>query len=194
MPWLDAWFYRQIALWAMIFKRPDVALEYWERIRVLRPRDANVLASIAHFKALLGNRAEAIELIRQTLDIDGSRAAQWFNLGFLQQEEESHQEAIANFRRAVSLDAKLDRAWYGLALSLIKVGRIEEAIVALEKNTELQPMSPYGWYQLAHAYCRLGQTPQAERVIRKLATFEPKVAVLLEKETGLKVAATHAVM
>lgn len=186
MKWLDLWFYRQIAIWALFFKRPDVAIDYWERIRALQPGDFRVVATLAHLRASMGAREEALALLHQTLEMEPNQPGTWFNLGFMRQEDEVHEEAIAAFRRALAQDGKLDRAWYGLALSLIKTGQVEEGIEALKKNTELQPMSPYGWYQLAHAYLRLGETPQAEKVIRRLAKFEPKVAAQLERETGLK--------
>jgi tetratricopeptide (TPR) repeat protein len=183
----NAWYFRKMAVWSTLLKRDAMALEYWERVRALRPGDSDVVATIAHLKAAAGGRREAIALIHQALDIDPKRAAYWFNLGFLQQEEGDHQQALDSFERALKLDEKLDRAWYGKALSLIKLGRIEEAIEPLQRNTELQPMSPYGWYQLAHVYHRLGDSAKVARVIRKLSGFEPKVAKQLERETGVNV-------
>jgi len=184
---IDAWFYRQMAICATLLKRDEMAIEYWERVRALRPRDTDVIATVAHLKAARGARRDAIDLVRQALDLEPQKAAYWFNLGFLQQEEGEHEEALRSFDRALGLDEKLDRAWYGKALSLIKLGRVDEAIAPLKKNTELQPMSPYGWYQLAHAYHRLGDSARVARVIRQLAGFEPKVAKQLERETGVAV-------
>jgi tetratricopeptide (TPR) repeat protein len=187
MRWLDAWFYSQIAIWATLFRRLDIAIEYWERVRRIKPQDVVVVATLSHLKARTGAKSEAVALMHQALAMDREQPAIWFNLGFIQQDMDEHEAALASFRQALDRDPKLDRAWYGQALSLIKLGRTEEAIAALKKNTELQPMSPYGWYQLAHAYHRLGNAKQAETVIRNLAKFEPKVAMRLERETGIKV-------
>ncbi|MBI4968253.1 MAG: tetratricopeptide repeat protein [Rhodospirillales bacterium] len=189
MRWLDAWFYSQIAIWATLFRRLDVAIEYWQRVRRIKPNDVVVVATLSHLKARVGAKAEAVALMHQALDMNREQPAIWFNLGFVQQEMEAHEDALKSFRQALDRDSRLDRAWYGLALSLMKLGRTEEAVDALKKNTELQPMSPYGWYQLAHAYHRLGNAAQAEKVIRNLAKFEPKVAMRLEHETGIKVGA-----
>jgi tetratricopeptide (TPR) repeat protein len=98
-----------------------------------------------------------------------------------------HAEALVSFERALELDPKLDRAWYGKALSLIKLQRLDEATEALIHNTELQPMSPFGWYQLAHVYNRQGQVDSVKKVIRKLSGFEPKVALQLQRETGVDI-------
>ena len=59
---INAWFYKQLAVGATLFKRPERALEYWERIRALRPRDPSVIASIGHMHAAAGRRDPAIEL------------------------------------------------------------------------------------------------------------------------------------
>ena len=184
---INVWFYRQLAVGATLFKRPERALEYWERIRALRPLDPRVIASIAHMHAAAGRRDAAIELMTRSLELDPKQAATWFNLGYLQQETNRHEQAIAAFDRAIALDEKLDRAYYGKALSLIKTDRIDAAIPLLLKNIELQPMSPFGFYQLAHAYHRLGAADKVARTIRKLADFEPKVAKQLERETGVVV-------
>ena len=187
MQLVNAWFYRQMAIWSTIFKRDDMALEYWGRVRALRPRDARPVAAIAHLHAAQGRRGAAIQCMAQALAIEPGQADGWFNLGFLQQEEGEHAAAITSFERALAINEKLDRAFYGKALSLIKLEQVEAAIAPLQKNTELQPMSPYGWYQLAHVYHRLGDAERVAKTIRRLAQFEPAVARQLEGETGVSV-------
>jgi tetratricopeptide (TPR) repeat protein len=182
---LSIWFWRQIATWAAIFKRTDVAIEFWARIHAARPRDAKVLATLAHLHAEKGRVADAIALLTHSVEIDPGKAATWFNLGFLLQEDNAHERAIEAFDRAIALDPKLDRAYYGKALSLIKLGRLEESIPHLKRNIELQPMSPFGLYQIVHVYHRMGLNDQAEETIRHLSGFEPQVARQLERETGL---------
>lgn len=182
---LNVWFWRQMAIWAGLLKRDAVELEYIERIANARPDDPQAVATLAHARAQRGGRAEAIRLLERAVSLDPSRAGDWYNLGFLQQEEQRHDEAIASMRRALALDDKLDLAHYGLALSLIKTGRAEEAIAPLRRNIELQPMSPYGYYQLAHVHHRRGETEEVVRLIRRLAGFEPQVARQLQRETGL---------
>jgi len=184
---LSVWFWRQIATWAVIFKRVDLAIEFWARIHAARPRDAAVLATLAHLHAEKGRADQAIEFLRRSLELDSGKAATWFNLGFLLQGDSRHDDAMSAFDRAIALDPKLDRAHYGKAISLIKLGRLEESIPPLKRNIELQPMSPFGFYQLVHVYHRLGQTSRAEETIRHLAGFEPQVARQLERETGVKV-------
>jgi tetratricopeptide (TPR) repeat protein len=181
------WYWRQMATWSKLLKRDEMAVAYWERIVAARPSDASVLGALAHLKATTGKRPEAVELLRSALALDATQAGTWYNLGYLQQEEQRHDEAIASFDRAIALNEKLDLAYYGKALSLIKLGRLQEAIGPLKKNTELQPMSPFGFYQLAHVYHRLHQPERVARTIQRLSGFEPQVARQLERETGVVV-------
>ena len=76
---------------------------------------------------------------------------------------------------------------YGVGLSLIALRRLDEAVPPLERNTKLQPMSPYGWYQLGRVQFDRGKVDKTEAIIRHLATFEPKIAAQLARETGLAV-------
>jgi len=181
----NAWYYKQIAIWASTFKREDIAAEYWLRIAELRPNDAQPYAAASHCKAVEKRMAEAEALLRKSLEIDPKYAHGWFNLGFMIQKREAHEEALKCFDQAVRHDEKLDRAHYGRALSLIALDRPEEAKAALQRNIDLQPMSPYGYYQLAALNFRLGNEKDYKKLVRKLSAFEPKLAVQLQKETGV---------
>jgi tetratricopeptide (TPR) repeat protein len=150
------------------------------------PDDGYALASRAHLRASVGRRSQAIADLQRLVQVHPKRsAADWFNLAFLLDEAERHDEAEPAFRRAVELDPKLDRAWYGLGLVLIRQQRLDEAVEALKRNTELQPMSPYGWYQLARVQLDREKPEEARKIIRHLKGFEPKVADQLVRETGL---------
>ncbi len=183
---LSIWFWRQIATWASIFKRDEIAIDYWARIHAARPNDPRALSTLAHLHAGRGRHREAMTLLERAVALDPRGAALWFNLGFLRQHESDHTAALEAFDQAIALDDKLDRAYYGRGLSLIKLGRLEEAIEPLLRNTRLQPMSPYGYYQLVHVYQRLGRISLAEETIRHLAGFEPQVARQLVRETGIE--------
>lgn len=182
---LKAWYWRQMATWSTFFRQADMAIEYWERIRALLPGDAAVLATLAGLHAGRGRRQLAIDMLRQSIEIDAAKAYTHFNLGYLLQEEGRHEEALACFDKSIELNDRLDQAFYGKGLSLIKLDRLDEALEPLRTNTRLQPLSPYGFYQLAHALHRLGRSDDAKRIIVQLSGFEPQVARQLQRETGL---------
>lgn len=185
MSFFSVWYQKQIAIAALLFKKPEIAISCWARILEIRPGDTQALSALAHLHAEQGRKAKAMSILEQLVKQAAQLSFNWFNLGFLQQESDQHELALHSFDQAITRDEKSDRAFYGKALSLIKLGRVEEAVPVLIKNTELQPMSPYGWYQLAHAYHRLDEKDRVAKVIRRLAAFEPEVAWQLERETGL---------
>jgi tetratricopeptide (TPR) repeat protein len=183
---IKRWYFNQAAAWCVLFRRRDLALEYYERMLALDPGDALALASIAFQTAQLGKKREALAAIERLLAVVPGDAEAHFNRGFLLQERNDHAGAMAAFERAIALNPDHDRAHYGLALSLIATRRLTEALAPLERNTKLQPMSPYGWYQLARVQHDLGHAAETQRVLDHLARFEPKVARQLERETGLR--------
>ncbi len=185
---LRRWYWNQIAAWCVLFRRRDIALEYYQRMLAQDPRDALALASIGFQYAQLGRKSDALATFDRLIAIAPRDAEAHFNRGFLLQERNDHDGAIAAFRSALALNPDHDRALYGLALSLIATRRPEDAIAPLKRNTKLQPMSPYGWYQLARVQHELGRPGETQTILDHLATFEPKVARQLERETGLKAA------
>lgn len=169
----------------LLFGATQQAVEAFDAMLVIDPRDTYALASRAHVNAQRGDRSAAIADLRAAVDLDPGQSMAWFNLGFLLEQGGSLAEAEAALRRATELDDRNDRAWYGLGLVLIRQQRFDDAVIALETNTRLQPMSPHGWYQLARVHVDRGQPEAALHVIGHLRGFEPKVAAQLERETGL---------
>lgn len=183
---IKRWFFDHIAAWCILFRRRDLALEYYARMLRLDPDDTLALASIAFQMAQEGRKREALAMFERVIAVRPDDAEAHFNRGFLLQELNDHVAAMAAFERALAINPEHDRAHYGIALSLISTRRLQEAVAPLKKNTRLQPMSPYGWYQLARVQHELGRTDETQKVLDHLATFEPKIARQLERETGLK--------
>ena len=183
---INRWFFDQMAAWCVLFRRRDLALEYYAKMLELDPGDALALASIAFQTAQQGRKSEALAAFDRLLELRPADAEAHFNRGFLLQGLNDHEGAMAGFERAIAINPEHDRAHYGLALSLISSRRLEEALAPLRKNTKLQPMSPYGWYQLARVQHELGRSDETQKLLDHLARFEPKVARQLERETGLR--------
>jgi len=168
------------------FNRAETALKYYELALSLQPDDPKVLASVGFELAQAGRNREALARFDRVVALSPDWAEAHFDRGFLLQTLNDPEAAVAAFDRAIELNPKHDRALYGKALCLIGLKRMDEAVAPLEKNTKLQPMSPYGWYQLARVQFDRGKPEKTQAIIDHLATFEPKVAAQLARETGLR--------
>jgi len=180
------WFWVEFAKWCQGFKQSDAALRYYGYALAIKPNDPKVRASIGFELVQMGRKREALAEFDRVVALKPDWAEAHFDRGFLLQELNDHDAAIAAFDRAIAHNPDHDRAYYGKALSLISTKRSDEAVVPLQRNTKLQPMSPYGWYQLARVQFERGRTEKAQSIIDHLATFEPKVAAQLARETGLR--------
>lgn len=180
--WVSKLWLAVLASTAVILGRKRRALEHYEHIVALDPRDERARNSVGNLRMVLGDTAGAARAFEDLLAVNARNAAAWFNLGFIRDKRDEDAEAERCFRAAVEIDAKLDRAWYGLGLVLIRQGRYEDAIKALKRNTALQPFSPYGWYQLAMTHHHLGQSAEAWRLHQELERFEPRYAATLKRD------------
>ena len=182
---LNHWFYKQLGIWSGILGRQGLAAEYWLEAQRFKPDNAAALVTAANHLSLNQQFAEAEAVLRKSLDIDSSQSAAWFNLGFLLQKRDEHEQALAAFDQAIRHHDRLDRAHYGRALSLMALERNQEAKAALQRTVDLQPMSPYGYYHLAVLQFKMGDEKAYKKITRKLGSFEPKLALQLQQETGI---------
>jgi len=181
---LQRWFWIELAKWSQRFNRSDTALKCYGFALALQADDPKILASIGFELAGAGRKREALASFDRVVELKPDWAEVHFGRGFLLQELRDHEGALAAFDRTIEINPSHDRAYYGKGLSLIALQRNDEAVPALERNTKLQPMSPYGWYQLARLQYNRGKPEKTRAIIDHLATFEPKVAAQLARETG----------
>lgn len=190
MATLRGYVLRQIASWAILFRRNGLAFACYERALRADANDVATLAQRAYLyaqSAVADDRLRAMAGFERVVALKPDDADSWFNLGFLRQQQGEHAAAIDAFERAVAIREGLDRAWYGLALSRVAVGDDMAAIEALGKNIALQPMSPHGFMELARAQHRLQQIEACEKTMRRLKEFDPRSAARLEDETGIRI-------
>lgn len=183
------WFYVELARWCKVFGQGETALRFYKLALELRPGDAVVLASVGFELAQQGRKREALSWFDRAVAARPDYAEGHFDRGFLLHELNDPEAAIAAFDKALEFNPDHDRALYGKALALIGLRRHDEAVAPLEKNTRLQPFSPFGWYQLGRLQFDRGKPEKTQAIIEHLATFEPKVAAQLARETGLKLPA-----
>ena len=187
MKFLRAWIFTQIASWALLFQKRDLALAYFNKILERQPEHWVTMSRIAFIYAEAGERGRARAQLKRVLTVRPNDADSWFNLGYLHQEDGDHHAAINAFDQSVAVREGHDRAWFGKALSLMALGQFADAIVPLKKNVMLQPMSPHGHMELARVYFKLGDLDRCLKRMHRLKAFDPKSAAVLEDETGIRV-------
>jgi tetratricopeptide (TPR) repeat protein len=193
MKLLRCFFNKKVGIWAGVFGQDEIAADYWIRAAELESTPSGMATSLitaANHLTIAKKLAESEAVLRRSIEIDGTQAPAWFNLGFLIQKRNAHEDALEAFDQAIRHDPRLDRAHYGRALSLMALDRNIEAKASLERTVDLQPMSPYGYYHLAHLQFRMGDEKAYRKTTRKLHTFEPKLAVQLQTETGVDAGVT----
>lgn len=185
MSLIEQGFTKLLAIWAGVLNKHAIAADYWLRYAALNPKDPKCLASAAHHFAALDRGPEAEELLRAAIQRDAQFVPALFNLAFLLQKRQQHDTALDYFNRCLAANDNTDRAHYGKALSLMALERYAEAKQSLQRAIDLQPMSPYGYYQLATLYHRTGEEKSCIKTVKHLSTFEPALAVQLQKEIGV---------
>lgn len=182
---LRRWFWVSLANWCHVLRQRETALKFFGFALEAAPGDPRILASVGYELLLAGRKREALAAFDRVVAAKPDWAEVQFGRAMLLQECNDHGAALAAFDAALAANPDHDRALYGKALSLIALQRKDEAVAPLERNTKLQPMSPYGWYQLGRVQFDRGKPDKAQAIVDHLATFEPKVAAQLARETGL---------
>jgi tetratricopeptide (TPR) repeat protein len=179
---LTVWWLHRRANAALIFKRPEQAIQAYREMAAIDPDNEFARIMLGNLLADAGDIDGAVVELERLLESNPDNADAWFNLGFLHDKTDRLADAERCFRRSVELKKSLDRAWYGLALVLIRGGRLREAVDALKQNIRLQPFNPYGYYQLGMTYHHLGLAEEAWKVHAKLTGFEPKFSATLKRD------------
>ena len=112
---------------------------------------------------------DSFDLARIAVELDGSDARGFGELGFAHLYRKEHDSAISAYERAQQLNPNDADLMSDMADAMAHSGRSEEAIVQLEKAMKLNPFYPdqYLW-NLGGAYFNLKQYEEAIETIQKM--------------------------
>lgn len=162
---------------AMEAGRFDEAAAIYAEVVASRPRDAGLLMNLGMARYMAGQPAEAAEVLKRALAIDGTLAPASLFLGASLLDLDRAREALAPLQRAVAALPKNPDARDLLARANLALERHADAATHYRALTELQAENPKAWYGLARSYEGI-----AERAFTKLqetAPGSPLVDVLL---------------
>ena len=135
------------------------AVASFERALALDPDNLHCLSSLVACEIDQGHHDVAERHARRAIDLDGTSAAAWSDLGMVLCEQERFDEAIAAFERAQAFHATTGEApdeIVNFAICLLRAGRTGQALTLLERNLPHYP-SATGHSQYALALLTSGR-------------------------------------
>jgi tetratricopeptide (TPR) repeat protein len=143
-----------------------------------KPSKANARA--AHQQATLGVRlghqgrhAEAVALLRRSVELDPTVAMVQHDLGFACLQAGRLDEAASAFAAAVRLNPDLASAHHNLALALDRRGRVDLAFKAYEAAVKLQPEHQASQFRLGQIHLGNGRWTAAAAAFGAAAAAAP---------------------
>ncbi len=158
-----------------------------EVLGVILSRDsASELAMewLAMARAGLGRPAEAIDLLRRTLERDPGRSEAQFNLGLLLKDTGRTEAAVVELEKAVALRPNQPSAWFHLAQSCARLERLEDAVRYYRRALEIEPTLTSAYVEIGRVLMRLGDRDGALRFWRHGAKVAGRPEVITELLAG----------
>lgn len=126
----------------------DAAIAYFARAEALRGKarfnaslEENNLTSASGEKGIL--LQNAIDDLDQTLQIDPSLAAAWYNKGLIYLDLQDLTSALSSFARAIEINQNFGEAYYNRGLTYLRLGNKEAGLADLSKAGELGILPSY---------------------------------------------------
>ncbi len=148
------------------------ALAVYDAILAREPRNAHALhyAGVAHFQ--LGQHAQALDRLRASVNLDGTHADAWSNLGLLLTTIGHHRAAVEVFERAVALEPAAE-ILANMAAAQLAWGRPADAEATVRKVVATDPTHAKSWFTLALALQPQGRMLEALDAATRAASLAP---------------------
>ncbi|MBE0645037.1 MAG: tetratricopeptide repeat protein [Bacteroidetes bacterium] len=130
----------------------------------------------------LGRHAEALETLKEVLEINGDSAAAWNNLGIVCQHIGKLDEARAAFERAYRLNPEQADPLINLGSVCLRQSDPGNALQYLQLAVELLPGHPAVHANLALTYAVFGRLEEAEDALRLAILYGFEQAPVIEEK------------
>ncbi len=169
---------------ALRTNQPQVALEWLEKARKLRPDDAEILLNLGAALGRLGRLPEALPHYRKAVSLQPHNARTHYNLGTTLAGLGEDDEALAELRRAVELSSDHPQAHYNLAQLLRSLDRDEDAREHVAHVLRIDPRHRKARILRARLLAGQGDCETAiEVVVQSLRLFpdDPELSFVLSR-------------
>jgi Flp pilus assembly protein TadD len=156
-------------------RRYDRAAEVLGRALAVMDFDPTIWDDLGIVAMRKGDYANALDYLAKAVELDGTFALTFSNIGAVRLEMYSNQGrkpddlalAIESFRKATGLDATLGLAWRGLGVACWMNGDRSGAIEAWEKAVAADPADSFSRLNLGRAYLSRGDKSLARAAFEK---------------------------
>ena len=125
------------------------------------PQNAKIRDLLAASYSALGYPNQSVSWFKESLNIDPSAAATYYNLGTELNKLEYYDEAITNFKLAIELHQDFSQAHNNLGLALAGLGRDSEAVESYQIAADLDPHNTEINYNRGLSLLALNRTEEA---------------------------------
>ncbi len=175
--------YARASLWQFLEREEKAFAEYLIAVR-RQPDDLRSARHLACIAAGQQRHALAEKWFSECLRLAPDDADTHYNHGFVLEQAGRSLAAIDAFSEALRRKPALDCAWYGMGLAHARLGQHAAAAEAFARAVELQPLHGEACYLWGMACHRAQRHPDFERVVERLAGFDPRLAARLVREAG----------
>jgi len=156
----------------------DTAAMLLESFLFVYPGHSEALFNLAYCYSLQGRTADAIDLYRQTLEVDPSLLPPRFNLGLLLLEAGKPAEAVAEFEEVLDSQPDHARAHLYRGVGLDRLGHKERALEEYRRAAELDPRAAAPRHAALPLLLQKHAWGDAETLVRQLLDITPGDAEL----------------
>ena len=161
----------------MFFVRRDYAsaVPYFEQTLKADSAFVPALQNLALCKLQLGQKSEAIEVLRRSLAVkpNDARAMIWIGQTMLTMEPDSLPVALDVYREAIVVDSTNADAYRGAGLALLLMDNCSEAQNYLNQGANLDPTHVQGHIWLAQSYSKCRDQTSAKIEFNKALEIDP---------------------
>ncbi len=155
----------------------NIALLVLNKTTQIAPNLNTEKPEVLYYRALslryAENYPEAIELLRQALEIKPNYHEAWFELGFCYGEQKEYKQAISAYLKALEIKPDDHDAWYNLGIAYAAQQNYPQAIDACLKAIEIKPDKHEAWYNSACVYSLQRQKHEALQYLQKATVLNP---------------------
>jgi len=156
-------------------QRGEIAQAESIYVELLRgnPSDADALHYFGVLRMSQGNRVDAVDLVKQSLDIAPGNAHAWNSLGNMLVKCDEPTAALVAYGKATAIQPQQVEFWFNLANLHSKLDQFDEAVSCFQRVVALQPKFPNAWENIALLLDKLKRHDERLDALRKWRAADP---------------------